>query len=165
MATRSSRRGWLGKSPEPELATPAGPARARPGRIGVVLVLLIIVAGLALWLVPELQVAPARARLAAQDQLTPSERLGLENQQFEGENAARGTLALIFGATGLLLGLAIAWRRFEAARAARDQERFGRAVEQLASERTDGSPRTETRLGGIYALESIAADSERDYWP
>jgi hypothetical protein len=38
-------------------------------------------------------------------------------------------------------------------------ERFTRAVEQL------GNEKLEIRLGGIYALERIARDSERDYWP
>src|ERR671936_723342 len=65
----------------------------------------------------------------------------------------------------LLLGLAAAWRRLEAAREGRSQARFSQAVEQLASERSDGSPRTETRLGGIYALERIAAESDQEYWP
>jgi hypothetical protein len=37
-------------------------------------------------------------------------------------------------------------------------ERFTRAVEQL------GSEKMEIRLGGIYALERIARDSEKDHW-
>jgi hypothetical protein len=37
-------------------------------------------------------------------------------------------------------------------------ERFSKAVEQL------GSENKEVRLGGIYALERIAKDSERDHW-
>jgi len=37
-------------------------------------------------------------------------------------------------------------------------ERFTRAVEQL------GSDKIEVRLGGIYALERIARDSEKDHW-
>jgi|GEM_PF-572720 len=37
-------------------------------------------------------------------------------------------------------------------------ERFSKAVEQL------GSDKIETRLGGIYALERISKDSEKDYW-
>ncbi len=37
-------------------------------------------------------------------------------------------------------------------------ERFTRAIDQL------GSESLETRLGGIYALERIARDSERDHW-
>jgi hypothetical protein len=37
-------------------------------------------------------------------------------------------------------------------------ERFTRAIDQL------GSKELEVRLGGIYALERIASDSERDHW-
>jgi uncharacterized protein YjbI with pentapeptide repeats len=39
-------------------------------------------------------------------------------------------------------------------------ERFTRAVEQLGNKESMAS-----RLGGIYALERIAQDSERDHWP
>ena len=38
-------------------------------------------------------------------------------------------------------------------------ERFTRAIEQL------GSEKMAIRLGGIYALERIANDSDKDYWP
>ena len=38
-------------------------------------------------------------------------------------------------------------------------ERFTRAIDQL------GHARTEIRLGGIYALERIARESEEDHWP
>lgn len=38
-------------------------------------------------------------------------------------------------------------------------ERFTRAVDQL------GSEKLEIRLGGIYALERIANESDKDYWP
>jgi Pentapeptide repeats (8 copies) len=38
-------------------------------------------------------------------------------------------------------------------------ERFTRAIDQL------GHERTEIRLGGIYALERIARESEEDHWP
>src|SRR5215212_9499357 len=37
-------------------------------------------------------------------------------------------------------------------------DRFTRAIDQL------GSKELEVRLGGIYALERIASDSERDHW-
>src|SRR5919202_1789427 len=65
----------------------------------------------------------------------------------------------------LLLVLAAVGRRLGGSREARAHERFGQAVEQLASERADGSRRTETRLGGIYALERLAAESDEQYWP
>ncbi|KKH97988.1 hypothetical protein EO95_02125 [Methanosarcina sp. 1.H.T.1A.1] len=38
-------------------------------------------------------------------------------------------------------------------------ERFTRAIEQL------GGEKIEIRLGGIYALERISKESEKDYWP
>ncbi len=38
-------------------------------------------------------------------------------------------------------------------------EHFTRAIDQL------GNPAIEIRLGGIYALERIANESEKDYWP
>src|SRR5207253_608372 len=37
-------------------------------------------------------------------------------------------------------------------------ERFSKAVEMLGSEKLD------VRLGGIYALERIASDSQKDHW-
>ena len=139
--------------------------RARVNRLGVSLVLLAVLAGLVLWVGPVVQVAPARERLDAQTDLGTVDRLTLENQLFEAENAARSTLALIFAAAGLLLGSAIIWRRFEQSRELKTHERFAGAVAQLASERSDGSPRTEARLGGIYALERLLHESEREYWP
>jgi uncharacterized protein YjbI with pentapeptide repeats len=159
-------KGWLarGKAVE-ETVLVAQERRRWPGGLPVFFVLLAALAGLALWLVPEWQVAAARDRLSAEDQLLPAERLVLENSLFQAENAARSTLALILAAGGLLLGLGIGWRRLEISRELRTHERFARAVEQLAGERSDGSPRTETRLGGIYALERLLADSEREYWP
>jgi len=42
-------------------------------------------------------------------------------------------------------------------------ERFTRAIEQLGAVNKDGDPQLEIRIGGIYALESIAADSDRYY--
>jgi len=38
-------------------------------------------------------------------------------------------------------------------------EGFNRAIDQL------GNEQMETRLGGIYALERISTESEKDYWP
>jgi uncharacterized protein YjbI with pentapeptide repeats len=164
---QQSRKGWFVRATAAKAAavTAERSQRRGPSRIVLVLLLLTVLAGLALWLVPQLQVVAARERLSAEAQLLPGERLVLENELFQAENAARSTLALIFAASGLLLGLGIAWRRYEVSRELRTHERFARAVEQLASERGDGSPRIEARLGGIYALERLAADSEREYWP
>lgn len=150
-------------------AAAEGEARARrrrgPSRLVLLLVLLAVFGALALWKVPEWQLEPARAQLAAEEQLAPADRLLIEKELFQAETGARATLALILAAGGLLLGLGIVWRRFELSRELRSHERFAAAVEQLASERGDGSPRTETRLGGIYALERLANETDREYWP
>jgi uncharacterized protein YjbI with pentapeptide repeats len=126
--------------------------KKRPSRLAR-MVLLAVLAGVVLWLVPMLQVELARERLALTEQLTAADRLALEHQLLQAENSARATLGAILAAAGVLLGAAIIWRRFEASR------------EQLGSERADGSARTEVRLGGIYALEKLATESEAEYWP
>jgi Pentapeptide repeats (8 copies) len=93
------------------------------------------------------------------------------------ENDARTTLIQALGGAALLIGLFFTWRSIRAternlqitqetaaknlaiAQDGQITERFTRAVEQL------GSDKLEVRLGGIYGLERIARDSERDHWP
>jgi len=87
------------------------------------------------------------------------------------------TIAQIFGGIAVAIGIYIGWGNLKVALAtlesnqtkARDElklaqegqitERFTRAIEQL------GNEKLEIRLGGIYALERIANESEKDYWP
>jgi hypothetical protein len=118
-----------------------------------VLAALVVVAFvvLALWWVPRWQV--------------PSDPELTSRERFDVENAARVTLAQVLGGFALLLALYFTWRRVGAAeRAVRATEegqiteRFANAIDHL------GSERLEVRLGGIYALERIARDSERDHW-
>ena len=91
----------------------------------------------------------------------------------DAENSYRATLAQIFGGVAIAVGIYYTWRRItiaeedlkatqknlEIAQEGQITERFTRAVEQL------GNPAMEIRLGGIYALERIANESDRDYWP
>jgi uncharacterized protein YjbI with pentapeptide repeats len=44
-------------------------------------------------------------------------------------------------------------------------ERFTRAIDQLGKTDDEGNKLFEIRLGGIYALERIARESEEDHWP
>jgi hypothetical protein len=44
-------------------------------------------------------------------------------------------------------------------------ERFTKAIEQLGATDAQGHQTLELRLGGIYALERIARESETDHWP
>ena len=92
-------------------------------------------------------------------------------------NQFRVTLAQILGGGAVAIGIYFAWTNFIVAqetlefnqRNAQDNlkvakegqitERFTRAVEQL------GNDKIEIRLGGIYALERISNESEKDYWP
>lgn len=71
----------------------------------------------------------------------------------------------ILGGFFLLAGLYFTWRSLEVAREGQVTERFTRAIDQLGAIDEKSNPKLEIRLGGIYALERIARDSERDHWP
>src|SRR5829696_678972 len=81
-------------------------------------------------------------------------------------------MAQIAGGLALLFGLYFTWRRVEISQRTletqQDQqvtERFTQAIDQLGATDDKGNKRMEIRLGGIYALERIARDSERDHGP
>lgn len=110
-----------------------------------------------LWLLPKYQRNPTLT--------TPA--------QIEAEDRHRATIAQILGGLFLLAGGYITWRRLEVAqkglevaREGQITERFTRAIDQLgAVDEADKTKKLEIRLGGIYALEQIAKDSETFYWP
>jgi len=79
-------------------------------------------------------------------------------------NEYRRTWAQILGGLALLLGLYFTWRTLQVNREGQITERFTRAIDQLGKVE-DGTKRFEIRIGGIYALERIARESEEDYWP
>lgn len=98
----------------------------------------------------------------ARDIEDPKDRLEIENQ-------FRATWAQIFVGIILLLSLIFTWaelnnsRKFsiETLKISQDRqitERFSKAIENLGSKTLDA------RLGGIYALERVARDSEKDHW-
>ncbi|MDP3183616.1 MAG: pentapeptide repeat-containing protein [Desulfobaccales bacterium] len=99
--------------------------------------------------------------------LCPPDQTGLPPKVcFDIENEARKTLAYILGGILAIIGITLAHRRIRAlerqvlvAQEGQITERFTRAIEQL------GSDKMEVRLGGIYALERIANDSDKDYRP
>jgi hypothetical protein len=81
------------------------------------------------------------------------------------ENQFRTTLAQIFGGAAIGISLYYTWRRVNIAenelkvsQEGQITERFTRAVDQL------GNEKIEIRVGGIYALERIANESNKDYW-
>jgi hypothetical protein len=75
------------------------------------------------------------------------------------------TLAQILGGGALLSGLYFTWRTLQVNREGQITERFTRAIDQLGATDDEGHKLLEIRLGGIYALERIARESEGDYWP
>ena len=74
-------------------------------------------------------------------------------------------LAQILGGTALLSGLYFTWRTLQVNREGQITERFTRAIDQLGKVDDKGNKLFEIRIGGIYALQRIARESEEDYWP
>lgn len=91
-------------------------------------------------------------------------------EQLKAENDVRTTLLQALAGIALLTGAVFTGRtyvlnresssrQFALDRQGQVTERFTKAIDQLGSESLD------VRLGGIYALERIAQESERDHWP
>ena len=126
-----------------------------PGLFPSLLVLGLVVV-LLLWKLPHWQVARSK---------------GVTNaNRFDRENEARKTLAQIVGGVFLLAGLYSSTRTLELSRQNEDlvrqgqiTDRFTKAIEQLGAVDAAGKPKLDVRLGGIYALERIARDSDRDH--
>ena len=74
------------------------------------------------------------------------------------ENEVTKNLVQLLGGSILLLGLYFTWKNTRLAQEGQLTDRFNQAIEHL------GSDKSEVRLGGIYALARIAADSPRDHW-
>lgn len=70
-----------------------------------------------------------------------------------------GGSALLFGLYFTARNLQVSQHTLQVSQEGQITERFTRAIDQL------GSDKIEIRLGGIYALERIARDSERDHSP
>ena len=95
-----------------------------------------------LWKLPQRQVAAVSEI---------KDRLDLETK-------SRQTLAQIVGGGALLVGLYFTAQTLQVSREGQITDRFTKAIDQL------GKDNLAARLGGIYALERIARDSERDHW-
>jgi hypothetical protein len=127
----------------------------KPYLLGFLVVLVVAGAIWALIYVPKMEVP-----------VCPPGKAGLPPKIcFDIENEARKTLAYIMGGLLAIIGITLAYRRIRAlerqvlvGQESQITERFTRAIEQL------GCDRMEVRLGGIYALERIANDSDKDYW-
>ncbi|MBK7598349.1 MAG: hypothetical protein IPJ07_07430 [Acidobacteria bacterium] len=92
--------------------------------------------------------------------LTANERVQIDREMLKAENEARTTLAQIIGGIGLLAGLYFTWRSLKINEDGKITDRYSKAIELLGSKKKN----LDMRLGGIYALERIARDSEKDHW-
>jgi hypothetical protein len=68
------------------------------------------------------------------------------------------TAASILGGVFFLATLYFSWQNLVVSQERHRTDLFTKAIEQL------GSKQLEVKLGGIYALERIARDSEKDHW-
>ena len=138
-------------------------------------IVIVVICGLVLWKVPIVQIASLR------------NAKGVDTEDvFKAENEARATLAQtiatlaqIVGGFAVLIGAYFAWRNLtatarnleltnrnlELTKEGQVTERFTKAIDQLGATDDEGKPKLELRLGGIYGLERIARESERDHWP
>jgi uncharacterized protein YjbI with pentapeptide repeats len=103
-------------------------------------------------------------------------RLDNSTEKTAQENQNRATLAQLIGGSiagiGVLHGIFMTLENLKIANQnkrienfARITENFARAVDQLGAIDQSENPLIEIRLGGIYTLERISNESERDYWP
>lgn len=121
---------------------------------GLLWITVAVVVLLGIWVIPEWQLGGMNTK-----EIPPAQLAALENEY-------RRTLAQVVAGLALFATLYFTWRRVtatertvEISQESHITERFTQAIGQL------GDDKLEVRLGAIYALERIAKDSEKDYWP
>lgn len=114
--------------------------------IFIIIVLSLLTVGI-IWVVPRMQLAKSKESLKLEDYL-------------DLENEYRKTIAQIIGGVCVLCGFIFTWLQLSATQETiiisekrLITDRYAKALDQL------GNPNKETRLGGIYALGSIAENS------
>jgi hypothetical protein len=128
--------------------------------LGVIMVLLLV--ALAVWKIPQRQLAPLKAKIQRErNSLQPQDRLKLEHDARKLENDTRTALLQAVGGLALLIGLYFTAKAWRTTQEGQVTDRFTKAINQLGE---TGPEKLAIRLGGIYALERIARDSDRDHW-
>jgi len=112
-----------------------------PFAIVLSIILIFLLFWLLLWKLPQWQVAAVPEM---------KDRIDLESK-------SRQTLAQILGGAALLVGLYFTSQTLRTTQEGQITDRFTKAITQL------GDNNLAVRLGGIYALERIARDSESDH--
>jgi uncharacterized protein YjbI with pentapeptide repeats len=120
-----------------------------PTQIGLAILAAALLAGLVI-----LAIFGVRKfiKLGHQEDLEAKDRVGLQIEFIK-------TTAQILGGLFFLVTIYVAWANLVVSQEKHKTDLFTKAIEQL------GSDKLEVRLGGIYALERIARDSEKDHGP
>jgi hypothetical protein len=125
--------------------------------------IVLIMVSLAIWKIPERQLAPLKAKIQRErNSLQPQDRLKFEHDARKLENDARTALIQAVGGLALLIGLYFTAKTWRTTQEGQVTDRFTKAINQLGEA---GPEKLALRLGGIYALERIARESKREYWP
>jgi hypothetical protein len=135
-------------------------ARWRPQRPATVSVALLVVGGLAvlagwIYVLPRVLV-PDRSAASLAAVTDPAKRLELEDARLKQRNDVRATLLQGLAGAVVAVGLSLTWRQIRVNQEGQITERFNKAIDHLGSDKLD------LRLGGIYALERIAKNSNDD---
>lgn len=130
--------------------------RNLPAWMTVSIALAIPVVLLALWGVPQYQVAPLQQRMKA---VSNREKLAdLEKERIALENSIRTGMIQAIGGMLVAITAFIAYKNYRAALEKNTAERFSKAVEHL------GNDNVYVRIGGIYALEQVTRDAAETYY-
>jgi hypothetical protein len=131
------------------LAGPLAWAAVRHASPAILLVggAAVLLAAIAVWILPRLQVP--------QGVTDPKDRAELENSA---RDIVIKTVAGIF----LFSGAYATWAQLQLAQDSNIAERYNNAISHLGASREKEVSKI---IGAVYALERIAADSERDHWP
>jgi uncharacterized protein YjbI with pentapeptide repeats len=121
---------------------------------------LLTVAGLAvlagcIYVLPRLLV-PDRSAASLAAIPDAAKRLELEDARLKQRNDVRATLLQGLAGAVVAVGLSLTWRQIRVNQEGQITERFNKAIDHLGSDKID------LRLGGIYALERIAKNSNDD---
>jgi Pentapeptide repeats (8 copies) len=112
------------------------------------------------WVVPNQKLAAERVTPSWKRELTQKEAHELQNSIRQTFMQAIGGAALLLGFFFTAWTLRISQKTLRVTQEGHITERFTKAIEHLGDKE-----HLMIRLGGIYALERIARDSDKDHWP
>lgn len=123
---------------------------------------ILIIIGLLIWILgPHLLyvIDMSTNNYRSIDNTVESQRANLVNQYRVTVTQAFIGIAVLYGVYQSWQRITIAEDNLKVSQEGQITERFTRAIDQL------GNKKMEIRLGGIYSLERISTESDKDYWP